>query len=723
LKTLSGAAKSGGYSINHQRALLVGQSIYEQPTDSGFPMYYQTKVSTMVSIQADVNAQSVRGTLGREVNYDLHMFSQGSNSMGFHNAGLQNTYAIWQDRVYGFHSMRTVKAKVHLLGEKYMTLSVTRPPYDHPLMAIMHSRTMSAILGPNPGLAAHCSSCEQFHTLTKGQAEDRVFVDRTNENVGSYMHGEYFRCEMDIAKKNTIKNAIGAFMPHNKNPKTPWTMFTMGMRQIRAFFLYFPRAEQCGAFFRWSQSQTNPVTEISIKVMAKAQQKDNAKLFLRGRRVLIKMDVVAKGTDAAHNRVYKVNAEYDTEPGNLQNKLTFKVSRKENAALGMAAHMICMSYKSKYPDFGNEFMTVDMSQDLQVKGTAMINYGSGSGGCAGLSTGIKIDFLHSTTAESRADVQNTWYGQQCDLDKTKSEWAERVGNGADPMTEACFWKSYDAARARKYTWKMQFKGLTERLKTIIAKAQTAMKAGMMPYWDVDPEALSGPIGNSPFMKLMVEFKNNEETVDIRMQTSHGNTEMTDIPVRLPGWTQRLRNLKFAKTVPRLMEANIINPCIQTTEHVQTTDNATLAYQPQSCYSLISAHCSEKPVYAVFSRASGSGLDMKAYLGGHQITITKAGRVTVDGSEWNVVDHEEKVLMKGDQEIFKLLKWGSTYNIYSFLKVWILYDGSFVEVVPAPSVKGQHCGVCGNYDNNRKNELLGKNGQPITEANLATEWCE
>merc|ERR1719510_2875812 len=109
--------------------------------------------------------------------------------------------------------------------------------------------------------------------------------------------------------------------------------------------------------------------------------------------------------------------------------------------------------------------------------------------------------------------------------------------------------------------------------------------------------------------------------------------------------------------------------------------------------------------------------------GHLISITKAGVVTVDGSAWNVVEHEEKVLMKGDQQIFKLLKWGSTYNIYSFLKVWILFDGTFVEVVPAPSVKGQHCGVCGNYDNNRKNELLGKNGQPITEANLATEWCE
>jgi hypothetical protein len=291
------------------------------------------------------------------------------------------------------------------------------------------------------------------------------------------------------------------------------------------------------------------------------------------------------------------------------------------------------------------------------------------------------------------------------------------------MTEACHMTNYDAAKARKYMWKVQFKGLPERVKTVLSKAQTMMKAGFMPYWDVDPEALSAPIAHSTKMQMSLEFKSNEELVDIKMKTSHGTTDWLDIPVRLPGWTNTLRNLKFSNTLPRLIQADILNPCIQTTQTVQTIDNNTLSYQPESCYSIISAHCSEKPVYAVFSKASGSGLDMKAYLGGHHITITKAGVVTVDGSEWNVVDHEEKVLMEGDQEIFKLLKWRSNTNIYSYRKVWILFDGTFVQVIPAPSVKGQHCGVCGNYDNNRKNELFGKNGQIITEANLAWEWCE
>ena len=30
-----------------------------------------------------------------------------------------------------------------------------------------------------------------------------------------------------------------------------------------------------------------------------------------------------------------------------------------------------------------------------------------------------------------------------------------------------------------------------------------------------------------------------------------------------------------------------------------------------------------------------------------------------------------------------------------------------QVIPAPWVKGQHCGVCGNFDGNTKNEMLDK----------------
>merc|ERR1712018_88173 len=70
------------------------------------------------------------------------------------------------------------------------------------------------------------------------------------------------------------------------------------------------------------------------------------------------------------------------------------------------------------------------------------------------------------------------------------------------------------------------------------------------------------------------------------------------------------------------------------------------------------------------------------------------------------------LKRGNTEIFGITKWGSTFNVYSYLKVWIMFDGNFVSTTPAPSVKGQHCGLCRNYNRNKWDDMMGKDMTPI-----------
>ena len=66
-------------------------------------------------------------------------------------------------------------------------------------------------------------------------------------------------------------------------------------------------------------------------------------------------------------------------------------------------------------------------------------------------------------------------------------------------------------------------------------------------------------------------------------------------------------------------------------------------------------------------------------------------------------------------LIRITQWGSTYHIYSYLKVWIMFDGTFVGTVPAPSVKGQHCGLCGNYNRNKYDDFMGKDGQTLIKS--------
>jgi hypothetical protein len=263
VESLSGTDDT--YSINHQRVFQVGSLLYEQPTDIGVPMVYINGITTMADIRATVKRGILRGLIYRNVDYDLHFFTQGVNIMAVLNPARKVTYGIIQDRIYHAHFPRKLVLGLNP-GRKELKISVERPAYNDPTLLMMHSQTVVAVRGNNlsgavKDLKQNCPSCEQRVVVSKGPdaAIKRVFIDRDNEKLGYNVRGEYFDCELDVSKSMTVGRAISAFTPYNKNPKTLWTSIAMGVRQIRAFFIYFPKAEKCGALFRFSQSINNPV--------------------------------------------------------------------------------------------------------------------------------------------------------------------------------------------------------------------------------------------------------------------------------------------------------------------------------------------------------------------------------------------------------------------------------------------------------------------------------
>ena len=71
-------------------------------------------------------------------------------------------------------------------------------------------------------------------------------------------------------------------------------------------------------------------------------------------------------------------------------------------------------------------------------------------------------------------------------------------------------------------------------------------------------------------------------------------------------------------------------CTVTANYVQTSDNFTYTYEQSNCWTLTSAHCSPKPMYAVFTKkASAMPLAMKVYLGGHTIDMNPIGQGNID----------------------------------------------------------------------------------------------
>jgi len=710
------------YSINHQRAVNVGAFLYEQPTGLGLPMATLSSITFLGHLTATIKRGNVRGLLFRDVEYDMHTFTQAARITMFAAPGRKVSYGVVNDRIYHGHFPRKFVIGVNPI-RKELKISIGRPEYNHPWRMFMHSQTEVVVRGHNllgnyDKLKDSCPTCENRVVVSRGPdaVKDRVFIHRENEKIGAQIHGEYFNCEMDISKKNTLGHLFGAFMPYNKSPRTPWTSFMMGLRQIRTFFFYFPRNEQCGAMLKWSQSENNPVNEVEIVIRGQVEE-NGQRMFFRGRKWLIKALIKAKGEPA--DRSYRINLAYEFTPGYLENKLKVQINRAPLQQLNMDAYSICFMLENKYPDFSKEFLGYDEDSDMEVNGKAMIQYGTGNT-CAEGQGEIRVKFQHSTTQEAREELKKKWYYKRCMELKDTPEWS---GRSTLPLSEPCMMTIYDATSARKYTWEVEFVKLTDRLRGIISKVRTAVKAGLLPYYDIDPDELGGDDGAlGPFLNVDVTLKDDETAADIRVETSQGEEEFTDVPLRL-NWTKRLRNLKFTSTIKRLMDAKIISPCVVTTGTVRTNDNVTFSYPGASCWTLTSASCGPDPFYAVFQR-EGSGstpLQVKAFFGGHEIDVDGTS-VKINGEDIDLADGEEHEHSVDGTEIVKVFRWGSSINMYSFLRAWVVTDGHFLEVMPAPSVRGQHCGICGNFNRNKFDEFTGKDMQLVSNAQqFVDQW--
>ncbi|XP_040574440.2 LOW QUALITY PROTEIN: uncharacterized protein [Lepeophtheirus salmonis] len=700
------------YSMNHQRAMRFGSLLYQQPLEIGAPVAYMNSFTGVFDIQATVKKGNARGLMFRDVKYTMNIFGQGSRIMMVQNLQTKNAYSVSQDRIYGSHFPRNFVIGVNPLKKEFK-LSVERPPYEDPLMIMMHSQTnvvtRSQSINNKQDISANCAECKTITPISYGPdaAKTRVIVDKECDNTGSYIHGEYFDCEMESNRGKVLYHLWRAMTPYHKNPKTIGNGIRMGIRQIRAYFVFFPRAEKCGAMLRWSQSKQNPVKEIEISLRFNTSP-NGERLYFRGRKWALTGIVKAKGEP--QDRVYKIILGHEFTPGYIENRLKFRMQRVAVPGL-LSDYSICFNMENKYPDFGEEFMTYDKSTQLKMSGNARLQYGAAAD-CDSTPGEMKLSFEHETTEEAREAMKHTWYYEKCMEQKQHPEWASR--GDRLPFTEACHMTTWDATTARKYTWKMNFVKMTDRMNAIVSQFQSVMKTGLLPYWDIDPEIIPATSAD-PHMNIEATLKNHDKNVDIYMETSQGGQHFNDIPLSL-NWRPMLRNLKFTSNTRRLMQYKIIHGCTATIDHVYTLDNVTYPYTPTSCWTLASGHCSPHPTYAVFvKKSAGSHLDAKIYLGGHSIEFQASGpkkiNVLINGQAIEVGE-KEHVHEQDGQEIFKVLKWGSSYNVYSFLKIWVVYDGHAVSLIPAPSVTGQHCGLCGNFNRNQYDEFESKDAHQL-----------
>ena len=176
------------------------------------------------------------------------------------------------------------------------------------------------------------------------------------------------------------------------------------------------------------------------------------------------MVVKAQAEPDTYTRKYRTSVFIESTPGNINNKVKISMQRLGVDALSLSPYSICAEYKSDYTDFKNEFLAWDPNENLQVRGTAMVQYGP-STECDQGDGEIRVTFKHTTTDEGKEGLKDKWYYKKCMEQKSSSEWSGR-GNML-PATEACYALIWDAASARHYTWKVDFVKVIDSLRLLL----------------------------------------------------------------------------------------------------------------------------------------------------------------------------------------------------------------------------------------------------------------
>ncbi len=109
-----------------------------------------------------------------------------------------------------------------------------------------------------------------------------------------------------------------------------------------------------------------------------------------------------------------------------------------------------------------------------------------------------------------------------------------------------------------------------------------------------------------------------------------------------------------------------------------------------------------------------------HLGGHVLSLKPLTHakyeIKIDGVELSLDPRQtyyfpsNQKLLRTDQEAptnykFKIYRWDREYTIEAFMNSIIFYDGNSVNVLAPAHVKGQHCGMCGDFNGSPERELI------------------
>merc|ERR1712126_5945 len=248
-------------------------------------------------------------------------------------------------------------------------------------------------------------------------------------------------------------------------------------------------------------------------------------------------------------------------------------------------------------------------------------------------------------------------------------------------------------------------------------ANGVMKAALFQYIS----EISQPSQNNK-IQINLNFNPKINTVDVMVQSPQENVVLRNI--RVPQQLKEICPFVAGQTpveqaYKAITGSPLLGKCVLGQGYVQTFDKKTYSYQVDECDHLISSDCSGKTDHGIFAKEVNGQKHVTIYEGKSKIEVRPSKAysqqvekftIEVDGQEVPLKKHE-KITLISKSPLEQVTAYWSNDNVVEIDTPHnrVKHQGKIVIVEEKSSADGSHCGLCGDYNQDKRADLKSPQG--------------
>jgi hypothetical protein len=254
--------------------------------------------------------------------------------------------------------------------------------------------------------------------------------------------------------------------------------------------------------------------------------------------------------------------------------------------------------------------------------------------------------------------------------------------------------------------------LPHKVYSLAKTANTGLKAALFQY----VYSISSPKPGQELIKVLLKFYPEVNTVSLKVESPEDQTEYKNI--RLPSYLQGVLPLvagqnPVEQSYKALTGESLLAKCVVGQGYIQTFDKKTYSYQIDECEHVTASDCSGDNDHAVMVLTKEvNGMkhitilagQTKIMVGPAQAYINQVEQytITVNGVQQEL-SKNKKISLTSDKKISAILTEDKTVVIFT-PSSRITHSGKTVEIEETGLADGSHCGLCGDYNKDKRADL-------------------